>query len=1546
MTVLVYLFLSLSFHKTDKFSSSVSKYLIINGSCVMMVCRTIMIILLEIYCVADILNYCIFGFLTTSLICTYAFFLERKYQNYKTNPIIVAKFVLNVIYCWGCVFLFFGNLIKNKSFEGLIVIFIISSILCVIVIFCVKNNNFNNSIIDTSKDIELYNNIRLFINAIELKNKDRKSIMNLISYSYNISAISQIKTVKNVENLEKIIEHLKGLIENNEELDFLLYQHIDDIYKQSLSIFKGSPILLVNYAVFQMEKLHKYQKSYKTLLKATEIHNLNYSEEFFIYRIKRNIEEKGIEMGIEQTHISFAYQTKEILTLIQKIASLYSQFWGLLLNKNDSMDINNLKNLGVKIDEKRKLIKEKYKILVSNGLNTKKITTLYANFVKEILNDPKENQNIKINDLDNDEKFKESFFDINYLTSKSDYQFILVNGYGDSFGLIKKVSLEICQLLGYTEIDLIGKNMHIILPDFLRKKHETMLTTKIKNLTTHDFTLNNLKEYFVFFRNNAKFLVPAFVELGIIFDENNHAMMLLKLSTKPNKNTEHLRNKCFVIVNSRLFIQNFTTNCLNLLGFESSYSNGNLEVTQFIPEFNEEVLNILSNESENITPLNAKIKVFQSKFLDKPEIPILWKNNKRFECLVQKIIILDEIMGYWFQLDYIDLNLDSSNFKNLENSKNASRQSIYHTTNKSNEIFHIETDFIPSVDEEIDFDIEGKSFFLKNKCDFKDEGYLSIQKLFEKKYNDDISLDKEVIEEENSNISSSYESKEEEVEEYEEDEENNNNISSSNENENRNLEANNSIFKQDKIDYFNYYQIHSKIKFSIYDYNTHSFIEVKNHHFESKVDEIMNGEQLQTKRLSFGKNDTNNLDPLNKYNLITEKNKININLFYPQKFSESNVVKKLISPHFINKSIIISSFFYFLSLLILIFVPYMVYDQILKSIKRIYHLSYFVHIQCSITEDVILTCYYLVEYLLIKNPKYEIKHINNRNDYSNFIFNKLITIYNSTQEKLSYFVYNKPSLSPKAEEIINNYAFSLKVFWNTEEYSLYSNEENILMNPSLQMYFYCSFSFIHSNDKEQHFINSKSQFISANFQRISDGMAVLNQYYLDEINSIIKSKKLYLWVIFIIYFICEVSVSYICVLGKIKTIREKEKYLNIFYKIDLEIIRMMNFRCQKYAKIQIDKNNLTQKQDFLQCNTSEDEEDESLLTNKENVSSNQNFDDKTTNVLHLKKESIFRNKAFKREFTAITSFHIILTIIILILIIYVSKSYIKFYNSALINVLTLEQERYFLKNINYMRNQIKNSGYYLMTKKIGNDLETMLTFIKGNFVQAREHQIYIYNNISEKGLPGNASSIITFNLTAELCSFFNKHSGLSNLTCVSIGNDIVDYGLMPIYAYYLKGILEITYDYYDLFVFALNNNFIYYDYSYGTSYYNDSIPNDTDEVLYKKLNPFYLFNDIRFRDLNIIVVNVLIPFYQTQIDILFKNFDKYYKTTDNITTFTSIGIIGIVVLSYIFEVFPMIINENKDINKTRTILSVIPPNVIYEIIRNQNSKENNVSLKN
>ncbi len=50
---------------------------------------------------------------------------------------------------------------------------------------------------------------------------------------------------------------------------------------------------------------------------------------------------------------------------------------------------------------------------------------------------------------------------------------------------------------------------------------------------------------------------------------------------------------------------------------------------------------------------------------------------------------------------------------------------------KKSDSFLIENDYIPSNHEEINFYIEGKTFFFKNKNDSKDEGYLSIQKFFE-----------------------------------------------------------------------------------------------------------------------------------------------------------------------------------------------------------------------------------------------------------------------------------------------------------------------------------------------------------------------------------------------------------------------------------------------------------------------------------------------------------------------------------------------------------------------------------------------------------------------------------------------------------------------------------------------------------------------------------------------------------------------------------------------------------------------------------------------
>ena len=246
MFFLAFNFISLSFQKLTKFSSSVSKYLIINGSNYFLFSKTITVIFLKIAKVKDTLDLTFTCFLITSFFCLYSFFLERKYQNSKNNPLIVAKFIMNLIYCWGCFIMFLGNFIKKTSFTGLLPIFLVSSILFILSVFYINDENSNLLSINNSKDIETYNNIRLFINSIELKSKNREALMELLSYSYNKINLSQVKKVKNTIGLEKVLEKPKDLLIDNSDIEYLLYQHIDLLFKDSLNIFKNSPILLVN----------------------------------------------------------------------------------------------------------------------------------------------------------------------------------------------------------------------------------------------------------------------------------------------------------------------------------------------------------------------------------------------------------------------------------------------------------------------------------------------------------------------------------------------------------------------------------------------------------------------------------------------------------------------------------------------------------------------------------------------------------------------------------------------------------------------------------------------------------------------------------------------------------------------------------------------------------------------------------------------------------------------------------------------------------------------------------------------------------------------------------------------------------------------------------------------------------------------------------------------------------------------------------------------------------------------------------------------------
>jgi hypothetical protein len=432
-----------------------------------------------------------------------------------------------------------------------------------------------------------------------------------------------------------------------------------------------------------------------------------------------------------------------------------------------------------------------------------------------------------------------------------------------------------------------------------------------------------------------------------------------------------------------------------------------------------------------------------------------------------------------------------------------------------------------------------------------------------------------------------------------------------------------------------------------------------------------------------------------------------------------------------------------------------------------------------------------------------------------------------------------------------------------------------------------------------------------------------------------KSNRILLCLIFLFYFSFEIIITLLCIIGNIKSIREKEKYLNIFYKIDIEIIRIMGLKCQKYSNIQIDKKSLAQNQELINSD-SEDNDILSLLTKKE-IDINQNIlINKNDQKLYLKNEKIFKNKEFKNLLIFTFIVHFTLIIIVILSILKTLTSFNKFYNSALINVLYMEQEQYFFKNINSLRLNLRNSGLIFYNGIHSFNFEETKDIYKTTFLRIKQLELDIYNNITEKGLPGNASMIIINNLTSGLCDYYDNLYNLSNLTCYDLGENVVDYGIIPIYTYYIKIIFQLLYDFNDIINYIIAKGYIYSDFAYGTELYNDKIPDNVEnEEDYLNSNPFLIVNSKGFRDITLIIVNILVPMYQSIIKILFESFDNYYQDNHNFIFIMMVIFYSIIILVYVFHTCPMIYNENKDINKTRSILGVIPKNVLYEIIKNE-----------
>ena len=272
-----------------------------------------------------------------------------------------------------------ANVLKNDNFKGFFYIGILMFTLFVIFIYTKPKKNLKiQKFYSFKSELEIYTHINYLLINLNNYNKSRDELLFLICYS---STNSELKNLNiNTDTNHNII--------NNEEIQFYMKKYIENLFKIYINIYKNTYKLKLLYIMYQIEYLKKKKRAYLLLcdLEKNFRNKINFSQEFFIYRIKKQIEEEIYEDYDNSENISINYQINTVIDMIINVTKNYEQFWTLLLEKTHNEDTLKLNEIGNKISDLNQEINYKIGFIVSKNIKNKKIYILYGNYINEILN--------------------------------------------------------------------------------------------------------------------------------------------------------------------------------------------------------------------------------------------------------------------------------------------------------------------------------------------------------------------------------------------------------------------------------------------------------------------------------------------------------------------------------------------------------------------------------------------------------------------------------------------------------------------------------------------------------------------------------------------------------------------------------------------------------------------------------------------------------------------------------------------------------------------------------------------------------------------------------------------------------------------------------------------------------------------------------------------------------------------------------------------------------------------------------------------------------
>ena len=1500
-------------------------------------------------------------------------FQNFYYVRFNANILNQIHKFFSLTLFWASFVLFIGKILKSSRFDGCLGLFFLSVPIFGLLIFFEKNEAKENILTYLDKNLthsQMLKTIKSISELIDKIENDREAKILLEGYISLFENNCPLKDCALKRYKKSINEGFNGKI--------YLLQHVDNLYEICLSKFPGVIEVKFAYALFLMKKLNKRQQAID-LLKGIEEVDLSIEEEFIIYICNKYFDNHlslfqsdDITNNEIMNELEYQQLVNQFENLINEATFIYLQFWSELLVSH-SKGIENLYKMNEITGNIYKIIEqinETFQKMQKLKNKDFPIIKLYCDFINNILNDKEKGQKFE-NLLEEIEQTNETPLDVEFnfdkMNNNDSFRYIILSTKKSEFGLINNISLSLLEIFGYTKKEIIGKPLNLIMPEIFITEHDKLLKNKLnsfkKTISNQSISIKSEpKELLTYAQNKSKYLIHLTFKTLIFHNENNETFFVASVKKPSYKKPkeQNLLNKIVLLTNTQLHIQNFTANAISLLKLNSIMIKNNFEITYFIKQLYDDYLNSAMEISEinyekklelkrNIiekkynTPqlinwrklINFDSKYVSSKILDfakiESEFPITpihgltpknYNNNlnnninnniiDNFYLTVEPVKINKKTIGYYFQFEKtnnsksskilpnitpktLSLNYDTTFLTEQKIEMNLNK---IQTVNVHNETNDINYNFIPENNYSFDLDLDNLAFKRIKNCD--DSLNLILKERIMKVLKED------------ENKKKKNENEEEEEEEFEEDEEEENEVSNSFDEikETPKIKSLNSfrndLFRQEKPnnENDNYYKVNlSNLHFLMYNFSRNVCSEVKDWEKISQVDSVINIQKKSVEKdqkKDIIKKQTQKNDyftPINKVNTINKEQDIK-SFFEEIEYSLSKEESQKSIRNLARLSFLIYSFLIVISIITLLYI-----NSFLKEIKEnsiLINNSYLLIVLNS------YGIYYCRELILLNNENYtELPTRNSRDIYISSIYNNILDVFHQSQTYIAEIVSSTLKLSKDNKYLVSNKTYEIIMIKNNYTiFSVNSTMQGLFIETNTQL-FNIATKFLYEIIPTQHDVFS---FMYNALNNAGNAYDYQGEIYINELNRKVKEIKIVLIIGYVFIGIILIGIFFLVIFYYDKVNKRKESYIQVFFHINIDIIQKSLDKCEIFN------------QKMKNMKEGIEEDNESIDSNSK------------SETPHKKKKQIESNNSNEQKsntlFSYIKLFNIKVQIFLLLVYVFFTIIFgllIQLLQQAKINELyfqhevLVENEFYLVFNIlrEFLFDKSSIVSYQLSSDFLDYELQNIFTVRKkGTGVMNRNRKkvpgLYIKYSSIKKKIP---------------CYFRRDDYFQNEKECLVFMDNSTKFGFNVMNGYYLEEIRfmkSLAYSYYKGKSGYFNLTFT------GTPEGEEMWPTD-ENILSNFFNPIDLFNHRIVRDLNVMLTNLIFPYFVQLKDATISCINDYLNNFND--NYYYMCICFICVISFLFFVLwiPFIKRLSTVIYKTKKMLMIIPKDILMNI---------------